>query len=94
MYTIKWILRVLLRIIPQLNVFSIELMKRLFLTNGYMTGTTSMSPNSNRLVFPSAAHFLSVRTPVHGEYLIAMAWKVDGELSCPDVPHLQCSVFR
>lgn len=52
-----------------------------------------MSPNADSLVFPSTANLFSIRTPVHREYLVAVAGEVDRELARSHIPHFQRGVL-
>lgn len=54
---------------------------------------TLMSPNADSLVFPSTANLFSIRTPVHREYLVAVAGEVDRELARSHIPHFQRGVL-
>lgn len=54
----------------------------------------SMSPNPNRLVFPTTANLLPIWTPVYSKDLVAMTREINSELTSPDIPHLQRGIFR
>lgn len=50
-------------------------------------------PNPDRLVLPSTADLLAIRTPVHGKDLVLVPGKIHRQFARAHIPHLQRGVL-